>query len=199
MPGANVVPTMTVASLARAAYREALGPLLVAAVGGLFAGLVLTGMEADLERTRGLLVLVPALLATRGNVFGAFAARIASGLHQGLVGPKLRVDDERLQAATAAASSNNLLASGFAAVLTVLAMLALGQGVAPLWELLAIALIAAFLSGLALAAVVIGVMFLGFRRGIDPDTLVGPLVTTTGDVIGIAFLLLAVRIVVGGV
>ena len=190
---------MTIASLSRSAYREAIGPLLVSAVGGLFAGLVLAGMESDLERIRGLLVLVPALLATRGNVFGAYAARIASGLHQGIVSPEFHWDDDRLQAATAAATSNNLLASGFAAVLTVSALLALGQSAAPLWMLLAIALLAAFLSGVALAVVVIGVMFLGFRRGIDPDTLVGPLVTTTGDVIGIAFLLLAVKIVAGGI
>jgi len=189
---------MTVASLAREAYREAIGPLLVAAVGGLFAGLVLTGMEGDLERIRGLLVLVPALLATRGNVYGAYAARIASGLHQGIVNPDLEWDS-RLQAATAAAMSNNLLASGLAAILTVGALLALGQLSAPLWMLLGIALIAAFLSGLALTLVVIVVMFLGFRRGIDPDTLVGPLVTTTGDVVGIAFLLLAVEIVAGGI
>lgn len=186
---------MTVASLARSAYREALGPLLVSAGGGLFAGLVLAGMESDLEATRGLLVLVPALLATRGNVFGAYAARIASGLHQGIVSPHVDVSDQRLQAATAAATSNNLLASGLAAVLTVLSLRAFEQPVAPFTELLAIALIAAFLSGLALVVVVLAVMFVGFRRGIDPDTLVGPLVTTTGDVVGIAFLLLAVRLV----
>lgn len=189
---------MTVASLARSAYREALGPLLVSAVGGLFSGLVLAGMVRDLEAVRGLLVLVPALLATRGNVYGAFAARIASGLHQGIVEPAVDLDDRRVQAAVTAAMSNNLIASGLAAVLTAGALLALGGPAASLPELLGIALLAAFLSGLALTVVVLIVMFLGFRRGIDPDTLVGPLVTTTGDVIGIAFLLLAVRLIVGG-
>ena len=43
--------------------------------------------------------------------------------------------------------------------------------------------------------VVVLAVFAGYRRGYNPDTLVGPLVTTTGDVFGIAFLLLAVRIV----
>lgn len=188
---------MTVPEVTAKAYREALGPLLLSVGGGLFAGLVLGGMQADLESIRGLLVLVPALLATRGNVYGAFAARIASGLHQGLIDPHVDTGDERLRAATAVAMSNSLIASGFAAVLTVGALVWLGMPSASLVSLLAIALIAAFLSGLALTVVVILVMFLGFRRGIDPDTLVGPLVTTTGDVIGIAFLLLAVDIVVG--
>jgi mgtE-like transporter len=192
---------MSVVEVARSAYREALPALLLSSVGGLFAGMVLGGMRGDLESVRGLLVLVPALLATRGNVYGAFAARIASGLHQGLVEPHFEAGDERLRAAIAAAMSNSLIASGFAAVLTFLALLWLPEGVAALSTLVAIALIAAFLSGLALTVVVIFVMFLGYRRGIDPDTLVGPLVTTTGDVIGIAFLLFAVRLVVrvGGI
>lgn len=189
---------MTVLAVARSAYREALPALLLSVVGGLFAGVVLGGMRADFEAIRGLLVLVPALLATRGNVYGAFAARVASGLHQGLLEPAVDIHDERIRAAVAAAMSNSLLASGFAAVLTVGVLAWLPTNPAPLGELLAIALIAAFLSGLVLTVVVVIVMFLGFRRGVDPDTLVGPLVTTTGDVIGIAFLLFAVRLVVGG-
>lgn len=188
---------MTVPRVARAGYREALPPLLVSAVGGLFAGMVLSGMQEDLATIRGLLVLVPALLATRGNVYGAFAARMASALHQGLLDPHVDVRDERLRAAVVVAMSNSLLSSGVAALLTVSFLRMLGMEVAAVSILLAIALVAAFLSGLALTVVVILFMFLGFRRGIDPDALVGPLVTTTGDILGMAFLLFAVRLVVG--
>lgn len=188
---------MTVAEVARSAYRGALPPLLLSVVGGLFSGVVLGGMQGDLDATQGLLVLVPALLATRGMVYGAFAARLASGLHQGLVEPHLDIRDSRLAGAVAAAMSNSLIAAAFAALLTFLALLWLPVIPAPLPVLVGIAVLAAFLSGLALTVVVVGVIFLGFRRGIDPDTLVGPLVTTTGDVIGIGFLLLAVRLVVG--
>ena len=186
---------MSVGEVVRRAYREAIGPLLVSAIGGLFAGLVLGGMTGDLAVVRGLLVLVPALLATRGNVYGAFGARLASGLHQGLVEPHVTLGDERLRAATAAAMSNNLMASGFAGVFTFVALEWFPGNPAPLGSLVAIALVAGFLSGLALTVVVVFVMFLGYRRGVNPDTLVGPLVTTTGDVVGIAFLLLAVRLV----
>ncbi|MFB6070643.1 MAG: magnesium transporter [Halanaeroarchaeum sp.] len=184
---------MTVREVAGDAYREGLFAIGASTLGGLLAGLVLGGMRADLHEVHGLLVLVPALLATRGNVYGAFGARVASGLHQGLLDPTDAVDDERLQAAVVAATSNNLLASGLAAVLTVAFLQALADPVAGLGALLLIALVAAALSGLVLTGVVIVVMFWGFRNGIDPDTLVGPLVTTTGDVIGIGFLLVAVR------
>ena len=63
---------------------------------------------------------------------------------------------------------------------------------------MAVALLAGVLSGTVLVVAVVGVVFLGYRGGRDPDTLVGPVVTTTGDVFGLAFLLLSVRVVVGG-
>jgi mgtE-like transporter len=186
---------MTVREVAVAAYREGLPALAASAVGGLLAGVVLGGMRAEFRAVPGLLALVPALLATRGNVYGSLGARLATGLHQGLVAPELRGADARLYRAVAAAILNGLLASGVAAVAAFLTLLALGKEVAPVWVLLAIALLAGLLSGIVLSVTVVAVVFAGYRRGYNPDTLVGPIVTTAGDIFGVAFLLLAVRTV----
>ncbi len=188
---------MTVREVARDAYREGMPALVGGAVGGLLAGVVLSGMRAEFEAVPGLLVLVPALLATRGNVYGSLGARVATALHQGIIEPSLRERDERLQAAVAAAIGNGLLASAFAAVLAFLALRVLGGNPAPLWMLVSIALVAGALSGVVLSFVVLTVVFAGYRHGYNPDTLVGPVVTTAGDIFGVAFLLLAVRIVLG--
>ncbi|MFD1598558.1 magnesium transporter [Halobellus rarus] len=186
---------MTVREVARDAYREALPALGASLVGGLFAGVVLSGMRAELRAVPGLLVLVPALLATRGNVYGSLGARISTALHQGLVEPRIRAGDERLRAAVAAALANGLLVSSFAAVAVFSILTVLGDTVAPLPVLVATALLSGLLSGVALAGVVVTAVFAGYRRGRDPDTLVGPLVTTTGDLFGMLFLLVAVRLV----
>ena len=180
------------------AYREALPALVASALGGLLAGLVLGGMRHELRAVPGLLVLVPALLATRGNVYGALGARLSTGLHQGLIEPRLSLGDERVRTAMAAALANGLVASSFAAAVAFGTLVLLQRPVAPLSVLVGIAVVAGLLSGLALLAAVVVVVFVGFRRGRNPDTLVGPIVTTTGDVFGVAFLLLAVRLVVGG-
>ncbi|QCC46401.1 magnesium transporter [Halobellus limi] len=186
---------MTVREVARDAYREALPALAASLVGGLFAGVVLSGMRAELRAVPGLLVLVPALLATRGNVYGSLGARISTALHQGLVEPRVRGGDERLRAAVAAALANGLLVSSFAAVAVFAILTALGDTVAPLPVLVATAVLSGLLSGVTLAGVVVTAVFAGYRRGRDPDTLVGPLVTTTGDLFGMLFLLVAVRLV----
>jgi mgtE-like transporter len=186
---------MTVREVAASAYREALPALAASVVGGLFAGAVLGGMRAELGDVSGLLVLVPALLATRGNVYGSLGARLATGLHQGLLEPKIDLDDDRLRGAIAAALANGVLVSMLAAVATYAALTALGANPAPLLALVSIALLAGVMSGIALTVAVVSVVIVGFRRGLDPDTFVGPVVTTTGDFVGLAVLLLATRIV----
>ena len=187
---------MTVRETAVRAYREGLPALATSVVGGLLAGVVLGGMRAEFRAVPGLLVLVPALLATRGNVYGSLGARLATALHQGLVEPRLGTDaDERLARAVAATIASGLFASVFAAIVAWLLLVALGQASAGVLTLVAIALVAGLLSGVALSATVVVVVFAGYRRGYNPDTLVGPIVTTAGDVFGVAFLLAAVRIV----
>jgi mgtE-like transporter len=188
---------MTVREVVLDAYREALPALVASLLGGLLAGVVLSGMRPELREVPGLLVLIPALLATRGNVYGSFGARVATALHQGLVEPRLSAADRRLGAAAAAAISNGLLASTFASVVVFVLLTVLDTPVASLPTLVGIALVAGILSGAVLTVVVVSVVFAGYRRGRDPDTLVGPIVTTTGDVFGVLFLLLAVRIVLG--
>ncbi|MFB6189828.1 MAG: magnesium transporter [Halapricum sp.] len=187
---------MTFRSVAVEAYREGLPALSASLLGGLIAGVVLGGMRADLRTVEGLLVLVPALLATRGNVYGSLGARIATALHQGLLEPRIREADDRLLRAVAAAIANGLLASVFAAVVATFALASLGRGSAGVLAFASIAVVAGLLSGLALATTVVIVVFAGYRRGYNPDTLVGPIVTTAGDVFGIAALLIAVRSVV---
>lgn len=187
--------TMTVREVAREAYRETLPVLALSAVGGLFAGLVLGGMEAELRAVPGLLVLVPALLATRGNVYGSLGARLGSALHQGLIEPRLSPVDDRLATAIVAAMTTGLLVSAFAATLAFALLVALGWPVASLPTLVAIAVLAGLISGVVLATTVVTVVVVGYRRGLNPDTLAGPVVTTTGDVVGVATLLVAARIV----
>lgn len=186
---------MSVRTVAVEAYREGVSALSASMVGGLVAGVVLGGLRTEFRAVPGLLVLVPALLATRGNVYGSLGARVATALHQGLVTPSLRAHDERLQSAILAAIANGLLASAFAAVAAFVILTVLSRPTAALWTLLAIAILTGLFSGVALSVIVVSVAFVGYHRGYNPDTLVGPIVTTAGDVFGMTFLFLAVKVV----
>jgi Permease, similar to cation transporters len=198
---ASLKMDVSIRDAAMNAYRKGLPALTASVAGGLIAGVVFGGMRAELRTVPGLLVLVPALLATRGNVYGSLGARVSTGLHQGLIEPRFDDIDERLVRATGAALFNGLLASAFAALLVFSVLSFVGTTVAPFLTLVAIAVIAGIFSGSVLIITVITAIFFGYQRGRNPDDLVGPIVTTTGDIFGILFLLIAVRLVlaVGGI
>jgi mgtE-like transporter len=175
-------------------YREALPILVIALGGGLFAGLVLEGMIESVERFPGLLVMIPVFLATRGNVYGALGGRIASGLHQGLIEPRFEYD-ERLVNAVTASFINGIGISIVIGIITWVALLILGWEVAALYELVGIMLIAGVLTSVVLIFGLLALIFAGFKYGYDPDNLVGPIVTTLGDIFGMLFMLFAIGLV----
>lgn len=176
-------------------YRQALPVLLVALLGGLFAGLVLEEIVESVERFPGLLVMVPVFLATRGNVYGALGGRIASGLHQGLIEPRFEYD-ERLVQAVIASFVNGIGISIVIGFITWAALTALpGWEAAAVWELVGIMFIAGTLTSVVLIGGLLALIFAGYKLGYDPDNLVGPIVTTLGDIFGMVFLLAAVLVV----
>src|SRR4051794_41461672 len=61
--------------------RQALAALLVSSAGDLLAGLTLGAITHTLEDLPGLLVLVPAAIGMRGNIFGALGSRLGTAIH----------------------------------------------------------------------------------------------------------------------
>jgi len=175
-------------------YREALPILVIALGGGLFAGLVLEGLLESVERFPGLLVMVPVFLATRGNVYGALGGRISSGLHQGLINPKFE-RNERLLNAVIASFINGIGISIVIGLISWGALTILGRPSAALFELVGIMLIAGVLTSFVMIGGLLLLIFTGYKLGYDPDNLVGPIVTTLGDIFGMAFLFLSVLVI----
>ncbi len=175
-------------------YREALPILVIALGGGLFAGLVLEEILESVERFPGLLVMIPVFLATRGNVYGALGGRISSGLHQGLLEPRFEWND-RLANAVLASFINGIGISIVIGFITWIALLLLGWSVAALYELVGIMLVAGTLTSVVMIVGLLVLIFIFYRFGFDPDNLVGPIVTTLGDIFGMIFMLFAIGLV----
>lgn len=180
---------------ARDVYRQALPVILVSLIAGLFSGTILgtETMREGISTVPGVLLLLPAFLATRGGVYGSLGARISTGLHQGLIEPRFQLD-RRLTNAVVASFINGMSVSVFIAVVTYLTLRLFGEG-GNLLELVGIMVIAGFLSAVLMISVLITVIFVGYRRGLDPDNVTGPVVTTLGDVFGVLFLLVGIYVV----
>jgi len=177
-------------------YKESIAILAVSLIGGLFAGSVL-GADAMAEAFTeypGLLLLLPAFLATRGNVYGALGARISTGLHQGLIQPRFE-RNRRLLNAVVASFVNGISISVLIGFMSWGILVALGREAASLREIIGVTLVAGLLTSVVMILGLLLLIFGGYRRGIDPDNLVGPVVTTLGDMFGVVFLYIGVLVV----
>src|ERR1041385_1578542 len=66
-----------------ASAAQGLVALLISSVGDLLAGLTLGAITHTLDQLPGLLVLVPAAIGMRGNIFGALGSRLGTAIHAG--------------------------------------------------------------------------------------------------------------------
>ena len=174
-------------------YRQTFLVLGGSLMGSFFAGIVLggEGMTSAMESIPGLLLIIPAFLATRGNVYGAMGAKIATALHQGIIEPEF-AKNPRLMNALKSALINGTLASAFIGVAGWSLLRAFGRSVAPFWMFLSILVVSGVVSAVFMSTILVYLLFIGYRRGMDPDVLSGPLITSIGDFLGMFILFFSI-------
>src|SRR5258706_1177476 len=99
--------------------RAGFGALLISSGGDLVAGITLGSITHTLNSLPGLLVLVPAAIGMRGNVFGGLGSRLGTLIHTGTFRVSRRLDTPVGQHMSAAILSS----LSTAALLAVLAKL----------------------------------------------------------------------------
>lgn len=170
--------------------------LMLTTAGSVFAGFIFMGMSEQLEILPGLIVLIPAVMDTRGNIYGALGSRLATGFHLGIIMPKFERNPNLINVSSVSIV-NTAIVSVVIAILAYVVLIILSIETIPIWALMAISLLAGLISGVILLSVVITAGFLGYMKGIDPDNLLGPAVTITGDIFSILALLLAAEMIIG--
>ena len=143
------------------------------------------------ERLPGLLVLVPAAIGLRGNVFSALGNRLSTAIHLGNL--RLSVRRHTLMGQNVAASM--VLTLFLSLLLAMVAkVVAVALGVMHTISVLDLALISILGGALASVVVLVATILLAagsVRFGWDLDNLTAPLVSTLGDVLTLPALWLA--------
>jgi mgtE-like transporter len=174
-----------------AGVRQSLVALGLNSTTSLIAGAFLGAITETLQRYPGLLVLVPAAIGLRGNIFGAFGNRISTSIHAGSFRWSLR--EEAVLGQNVLASM--LLTMAMSLALAVVAKaVAVAVGVADSIDLLSMSTVS--IAGGVLGSVVVLAAALGLtggavRYGWDLDNVTAPLVSTLGDVLTLPALYLA--------
>jgi mgtE-like transporter len=165
--------------------------LVFSAFASLTAGLTLGAITGTLEDLPGLLVLVPAAIGMRGNVFGALGSRLGTAIHAGTFRVSRRLDTLVGQN-IAAALTLSLSTSLVLAVLAKMVSVAFGvTGSISIADFLVISILGGMLSSVVALFVVVGVTAACARWDLDVDNVHTPIVTTVGDMVTLPSLFLA--------
>jgi mgtE-like transporter len=164
--------------------------LLLATVGSLAAGVVLGLITGTLERLPGLMILVPAAVATRGNIFGALGSRLGTSIHTGLFETG-RAREGVLYQNVFAATVLTLAVSLAVAVLANAFAQAFGLPSISVTDFVVISLVGGILASLFVGAFAVALALRAYRRGWDLDSVAAPLITAAGDMFTIPALYVA--------
>lgn len=172
--------------------KEILPIEIISITGGLFAGAMLAFTVDKIYLVPGLLILLPGFLEMRGNISGSLSARLSAGLLLGALKPKIE-SSRILKGNVIASFALVVFVSLFLGVLAYLASYYF-FGIANT-KIIFISLLAAVLSNIIEIPLTIVTTFWLFRRGHDPNNIMGPYITTTGDIVSILSLLLAIVVI----
>jgi mgtE-like transporter len=178
-----------------AGVRAGFVALLLSSGGDLLAGLTLGSITGTLKELPGLLVLVPAAIGMRGNVFGALGSRLGTAIHTGNFTLSRRRDTlvgQNIAAAFALSISTSLVLAVLAKAVSVGFGL---ENTISIVDFVVISVVGGLLSSIVVLGITVWVAALSARRGYDLDNVSGPIVTAAGDMVTLPALFLATYLV----
>jgi mgtE-like transporter len=142
-----------------------------------------------------ILALIPVINGVGGNIGSILGARLASGLHTGIIDLDLKGKVLRKNVmGTLMVGLITFVVLGFLIYL-IMPVIGISVSVIGFNRLMMIFLGAGVLLILSLICLSVISAIYSFKKGIDPDNSVTPIVTTSGDALGIIFLFVMVALI----
>ncbi len=175
--------------------RQSLVSLAINSTTSFIAGAVLGAITDTLEQLPGLLVLVPAAIGLRGNIFSTFGNRLSTAIHTGQFEFTARRDSVLIQNMLSALVLTGAISLGLAVLAKVVAIAVGIEGTISLPTLAMISILGGLLASLVVLAVTVALVWGATRFEWDLDNVVAPAVSTLGDVLTVPALWLATLLV----
>src|SRR5919109_4727099 len=174
--------------------RQGFVALVISSLGSLVAGMALGSITGTLEALPGLIVMIPAAIGMRGNIFGALGSRLGTSIHAGLYEPT-RQREGVLYQNIFAVTVMTLVISWMLGVLARAISGVVGVESISALNFVVISIVGGVLSSVVVGAFTVGLSIVAHRRGWDLDSVAAPLVTAAGDAVTIPSLFLATFLV----
>lgn len=173
-------------------FKEIFSSQIISMAGGLIAGTLIAVYTNKLFLIPGMLILLPGFLEMRGNISGSFASRLSSGLFLGLIDPnkyKTKIIRGNLISSFLLAIFVSLILGLIAFIFNYFILKTLT------FNIILLPLIAGIIANAIEIPLTLITTFYLFRKGHDPNNIMGPFVTSTGDITSILALLIVLVII----
>ncbi len=167
---------------ARNIIRQSLPLLIVLVILEIIAGQFLN--NETLLLSSGILMLIPVLNGIGGNLGSILAARLTSALHMGTIEASYKNKELRKNILLIFLLGISIFLLMGMIIFIITPMFEFSSEL-PIWKLAVIFLGSGLLLLTVLTTVCVFSVFISYKKGIDPDNVVIPIVTTIGDFIGI--------------
>lgn len=154
-------------------------------LGGIFAGFIVASSLGLFSHEPWVIALYPGILSMRGVIGGLFSGRLSTGLHLGTINTSLFGEEAKnlhlLWASVAVLTFESATMLGFATLL--LGIISWGINIVDCFTILSTILATMGLSLLLITPVTLVVAFSSFKKGLDPDIIVYPVIATIADIL----------------
>lgn len=173
-------------------FKEIFSTQIVSVLGGLIAGTILAVYTDKILLIPGMMILLPGLLELRNSMGGSFASRLSAGLFLGFIKPtikKTHLIKGNIYASVILAFIISLFLGLFAFLFNYFFL----HIITP--KIILIPLIAGTIANAVEVPITLGATFYLFRKGHDPNNIMGPFITSAGDIISIISIIIALVII----
>ncbi|MHA2098197.1 MAG: magnesium transporter [Candidatus Kariarchaeaceae archaeon] len=173
-------------------YKESTPVIMMTTLAEIFAGLILAKSEESILMIPGLIIIIPGIMASRGNIVTSLSQRLGTSVHLGIIKWELGVNKEIVTNFYATMILSFLVAI-IMGTLGYIATLVLGIEHISLFGFLLATVFMALIMGTILSILTILTVLLSHRLKLDPDNVTVPIVATLGDIAVVGFLIVLVK------
>ncbi len=177
--------------------KQSLPFLIICGIGEVFAGTIFGFMKDLFIDYPGLIVIMPAVIGMRGNIVTTLGSRLGSSIHLGVIDPENVLKSPETKENIHATLMLSVVMGVITSVVAYTSSISAGVKTITLPSLIMVTVLSALISGAILIIITIWIVILSFSKGLDPDNVTAPILTTVGDIITI-FCIYFIVVILGG-
>ncbi|HPU91255.1 MAG TPA: magnesium transporter [Methanofastidiosum sp.] len=167
--------------------KQSMFALIICAFADIFAGIYLTKMIDFLILLPGILIMLPATIDMRGNVYASMGSRLSTGLHTGEITSKLS-DSTLIKENVYSSIIQTVIMAVIIAFFAFIGGIIVGNQTIGFIHLFFISLFASIFAAVGLILTTILVAIVSFNKGLDPDNVSSPIIASIGDILNVVSL-----------